>query len=75
MAELVESEPSIKHPIEIVTNEHGVGLISSTTIYAALIVRFNTLLKVMYQEPQVRHRNYLSFKRAKNVRKLLNLLS
>jgi AmiR/NasT family two-component response regulator len=53
MAELVESEPSIKHPIETLTNEHGVGLISAITIYAATIVRFNTLLKVMYQEPQV----------------------
>jgi hypothetical protein len=53
MAKLVESEPSIKHPIEILTNGHGVGLISAITIYAAMIVRFNTLLKVMYQEPLV----------------------
>jgi len=36
MAKLVESEPSIKHPIEILTNEHGVGLISAITIYAAM---------------------------------------
>ena len=53
MAKLVESEPSIKHPIEILTNEHGAGLIRAITIYAAMIVRFNTLLKVMYQEPLV----------------------
>jgi AmiR/NasT family two-component response regulator len=39
MAKLVESEPSIKHSIEILTHEQGVGLISAITIYAAMIVR------------------------------------
>ncbi len=36
MAKLIESEPSIEQPIEIRTNEHGVGLISAITIYAAM---------------------------------------
>jgi transposase len=36
MEKIAENEPSIKHPIEILTKEYGVGLISAITIYAAM---------------------------------------
>jgi len=36
MAKIAEKEPSIKQPIEILTKEYGVGLISAVTIYAAM---------------------------------------